>query len=762
MYKTSFRISLLVIILMLPWVALHAAGLGKLTINSALGQPFDAEIDIVTTDDDDVQSLKTGIVSREAYAQTGISYEPVLASIKTAVALRANGNPYIKLTSPQAVNDPFLMVLMELSWATGRVLREYTVLLDPIDAHARDFTAPNTVHDFESVELRQIDPTGQAKNTYGPVNRGDTLSAIARQVMPSNINLNQMLVALYRANRNAFIADNMNLLKTGVVLAIPEHSEIAAIDAASAAAEIKVQTGNWRNYQGKLAALSKETPIARDITQSDQGKITTIDSKPSAITEAPKEVLKLSSGAQLTEGGGESSDSSLVDRLRMMEEDAIARNSALKEASERVAVLEKSIQNLKHLLELKDSVLAQAQMNAESLSTIGETPKAQLPEAIELTANPEVEIPHELASIDEQTAVQPVTESDKAIAADASAEDSSWIDTISQYYVYIAAISILILLLILLITRRRRAKLQKDEAGDDNREDFSSAMRSRMTAMAGAQSAAAVANEYASSEYQEDQSDDFQDDSEYYNEHAVHEEAYQSSTESESESFEEESAQDTREFDQNSQDDEEKDSDQTAGTLNNIDVGFDLTDEVEAGNGDFTTKETADEEPDENTLTIDFNETEPSDSIAIDEEEKTASIDFDLTEPAIDLTEDAIGGEKSSLLNEQISLADEIVANEPIAFETARNDAPDSAETEPDIKLPELGLADINLDLDEQPQAEEAADNERWQEVETKLDLAKAYLEMDDKEGAKEMLDEIMQDGDAKQKKAAKKMLKNL
>ena len=128
MYKTSFRVSLFVIILMLPWTALYAAGLGKLTLNSALGQPLSAEIDIVTTSNDEVSSLKANIASREAFTQAGVNYEPSFSTFKISIESRANGSPYIKLTSPQAVNDPFLNVLIELNWASGRLLRKYTVL----------------------------------------------------------------------------------------------------------------------------------------------------------------------------------------------------------------------------------------------------------------------------------------------------------------------------------------------------------------------------------------------------------------------------------------------------------------------------------------------------------------------------------------------------------------------------------------------------------------------------------------------------------
>ena len=107
MYKTSFRVSLFLIILLLPYTVLFAAGLGKLSLMSALGQPLSAEIDIVTANKDEIPSLRASIASQEAFAQAGIQYEPFFSAVKVSVESRINGNPYIKLSSPQAINDPF-------------------------------------------------------------------------------------------------------------------------------------------------------------------------------------------------------------------------------------------------------------------------------------------------------------------------------------------------------------------------------------------------------------------------------------------------------------------------------------------------------------------------------------------------------------------------------------------------------------------------------------------------------------------------------
>jgi len=91
-YKTSFRVSLFVIILMSSWTTVYAAGLGKLILNSALGQPLNAEIDIVATNSDEVSSLKASVATREAFAQAGINYEPIFSSFKSSIESRTNGN----------------------------------------------------------------------------------------------------------------------------------------------------------------------------------------------------------------------------------------------------------------------------------------------------------------------------------------------------------------------------------------------------------------------------------------------------------------------------------------------------------------------------------------------------------------------------------------------------------------------------------------------------------------------------------------------
>ena len=840
MYKTSFRLSLFVIILMLPWAAIYAAGLGKLTLNSALGQPLNAEIDIVSATRDETQSLKASVASRDAYGNAGISYESILSSIKASVETRSNGAPYIKLTSAQAINDPFLMVLMELSWSSGRILREYTVLLDPVEIGSQQITSVNTLNQAERIESpleietapavndRQPKKSSkkpsrtvsrESKNTYGPVNRGDTLSSIARQVMPSGVNLNQMLVALHRANRDAFISNNMNLLKVGAVLAIPEKSEIAAIDASTANNVMKAQVDDWRNYQNKLSRLSREAPASKPISQSDQGQIIThVEKKAPIPADAPKEVLKLSSGVQFPETSSESTDSGLVDRLRMMEEDAIARNLALKEANERVAMLEKSVQNLKHLLELKDSVLAQAQLNAESqgklVDQLATLPPAPVAPIASSDLSVENEITQEMGQPEEIPSAPATIEPAKPIApVSPPEEESSLIDLLLENIEYIGLASLLFLLLALLILRRRKAKAESEKEDDDvEREGLSSAIRSRLAGIASARAASAAASDHTSSEPginesedeemkssqdSDDQYDSFDKEAGYYDANTEYNEMSGTASEPEFEEDHSEPSNYTfdRDLTETSGDETVHSAESNDGSDSSIDktsIDFDFAEKSESVNDELSLKRASVEQSDEDAavagdskdsdneahgLDMDFAFEEPSSEFKADvdaaSEENEGGIDFDLNSSSINLTEDSDSDNKLPDLEEKISLADDAdnktAVDNALDFQLSDDDAFEATKTEAEAKLPELGLAEIDLDLEEQSQpvqsvnqTEEIENDEQWQEVETKLDLAKAYLEMEDKEGAKEMLEEVLKDGSDKQKKVAKKMLKGL
>ena len=376
------------IILLYPWVA-YAAGLGKLTVLSTLGQPLSAEVDLVSVQKDELSTLVARIASPDAFQQANMQYSPALIGVRMTIERRSDGKPYIRIVSTRSINDPFLAILIELTWAQGRLLREYTALIDPPGyaptqspvtppvAAATPITPP------VAPEAKPIAPTPQpegaapapaakpapktaAGRSAAPaaapaagtgseyaVKRGDTLARIAAGVKPEGITLDQMLVSLYRNNTEAF-SGNMNRLKTGTILRVPEKERIAETAPAEATKEVRVQSSNWNAYRMKLAEAAGSAPASDTTKSAASGKITTAVEDKAAGREAPKEVLKLSKGDTTAAGkapGGK--PASAKERMRMLEEEAVAREKSLAEANERVAQLEKSIKDMQRLLELK-------------------------------------------------------------------------------------------------------------------------------------------------------------------------------------------------------------------------------------------------------------------------------------------------------------------------------------------------------------------------------------------------------------------------
>ena len=210
MAKLVTAIRLAIVALLCAPMVVDAAGLGRLQVLSALGQPLRAEIEIVSLQPGEDDSLQARLATMEAFRQAGIEMSSALIDMTFTID-RRGPRPVIRMSTSQAVNDPFLDVLIELSWATGRLVREYTFLLDPIEfkgpapAAATPAPAarpaPGPAAPAPRSEQRSPAPaavdTGPAKQHE--VKKGDTLGAIARQNLPPGVTLNQMLIALFRA-----------------------------------------------------------------------------------------------------------------------------------------------------------------------------------------------------------------------------------------------------------------------------------------------------------------------------------------------------------------------------------------------------------------------------------------------------------------------------------------------------------------------------------------------------------------------------------
>ncbi len=372
----------------------NAAGLGKLSVTSALGQPLAAEIELFAADKAELDNLSASLASDQAFRDARVDFSPVLSTLKFTVEQRPNGKSVLKVTSSRPVNDPFIDMLVELSWASGRLVREYTVLLDPPGMAAAQTVTPTSVAVPPQAAVAKPAakpapaPAPQAAATPAPatpkspapapkqasapppaaapstimVKPGDTLVGIAKRVKPEGISLDQTLLGLYRDNVQAFNG-NMNRLKAGKTLNMPSEEALAGISQKDALREIKLQAEDWRAYRQKLAAAVSAAPEAQPAPeQASSGKITPkVEDRAIPAPDKQKDVLKLSKAPSSAESAAKADEArALQEKLRAQEEDATAREKALKESDQRVAMLEKQVQDMQKLVEMKEKALAEA------------------------------------------------------------------------------------------------------------------------------------------------------------------------------------------------------------------------------------------------------------------------------------------------------------------------------------------------------------------------------------------------------------------
>jgi len=403
-----------------------AVGLGGINVASALGQTLKADITLVDISKNEISSLVVGLASPDAYKNSGLEY-PYGNKFKFEILNRPDGQPYIKVSSAQPVNDPFVSLLVQLTWPAGQLSREYTFLLDPpgyqptqpapvqvqavppvVQAPAQAATtAASAVSEPEALatspavpaepataapvqQAAQGTPAKQAEQatpqaTLMPakiaaalevtklpknqewlkVQRGDTMYKIAEKYKLADMNLDRMLVALYRVNANKFDGKNMNRIKSGKILRLPTEDEYSQVTQAEAMKEIHAQAADWNAYRQKLASAAPLRNLSQSAQQVATGKISSSVADMAPIAkETAKEVLKLSRGEApgdgIVSGAGDQSTSDQTSK-NAAQEDAIAKANALKEDQTRAALLEKNIQDMQHLEKLKVEAAALAQ-----------------------------------------------------------------------------------------------------------------------------------------------------------------------------------------------------------------------------------------------------------------------------------------------------------------------------------------------------------------------------------------------------------------
>lgn len=346
-----------------------ALGLGRLAVQSSLGETLRAEIDVTSLTPEEAGNLKIRIATPETYRASGVDYNSVLPSTQAALLKRADGRPFLRLTSDRVVQEPFVDVILELSWSTGRLVREYTLLFDPPSDRAqaaapatpppavatapvfsapapapRPSRPPPPVASAPAVPAPAPEraarpapvpatPTESVGDSYR-VRSGDTLTGIASRTRQGSVSLDQTLVSLYRGNPQAFIGENMNRLKAGALLKVPSAEAAAAVDAKEARQLIQAQSADFGSFRQRLAA--GVPAVQADVpARKDAGKVqASVDDRKTTAAVAPDK-LTLSKGASAAKPGAS--------------EVKISKDKEKQDTAVRVAELSKNVEELKKL-----------------------------------------------------------------------------------------------------------------------------------------------------------------------------------------------------------------------------------------------------------------------------------------------------------------------------------------------------------------------------------------------------------------------------
>ncbi|WXL24446.1 FimV/HubP family polar landmark protein [Ectopseudomonas mendocina] len=444
----------------------HALGLGEVTLRSALNQPLLAEIELLETRDLSSNELVPALASQEDFSKAGVDRQYFLSDLKFTSVVKPNGKSVILVTSSKPMREPYLNFLVEVLWPNGRLLREYTLLLDPPLYTPQSVIPANTQMPVASAPAPRIQP---APVTSSPlpavaVNPAPRPSAAAPAAVPSqakpatralsdseyrttphdtlweiarssrgNSNVHQVMLAIQDLNPGAFIDGNINRLKSGQVLRLPSDEQIRSRSRNDAVAQVAEQNNAWR--EGRRIAAA---PSAR---QLDATRRTAAEPAPAKVeqTDSLKLVAADTGKAAVGSEAGSADSKALADKLAVTQEslDSSRRESA--ELKSRLEDLQSQLDKLQRLMELKDSQLAKLQADlaapkepAVAPATVAETPVAApavapAAEAPVAASAPVVtEAPaEEVAEAPKVAETQPAAETDYNYAEEPAAEPAA-------------------------------------------------------------------------------------------------------------------------------------------------------------------------------------------------------------------------------------------------------------------------------------------------------------------------------------------------
>lgn len=379
-----------------------ALALGSISVRSSLNEPFVADIKLSSVRGGELQNARIKMASQDDFKRAGIVYVDVLRDLRFNIS-RRGGKPVLAITSVAPIREPFLDFLVEVETRQGRMVRQYTVLVDPPELPpgfsppppvAAPAVSPRSSGTIRQVPVSRRSPgrtssrssgagrrsAAASAGAYGPTRRNDTLWNIARDNRPSkSVSMNQMMMALLRANPQAFRNNNVNQLKSGAMLAIPKQGEITQLSREEAKNAFQQQYKDWKSGVVSAPPPKVERQVVSDAVRADVANI----KAPPAATDSGELVLvaprpedenlpeattdsvgAVAEGGDSTEGmaGGEPEG---IDELRhqrdLAQEEAHTAIQKSQELVRRTDELEQRLQEVEQALSIRDADLAAMQ-----------------------------------------------------------------------------------------------------------------------------------------------------------------------------------------------------------------------------------------------------------------------------------------------------------------------------------------------------------------------------------------------------------------
>ena len=415
----------------------HALGVGDIHLQSSLNQPLEAEIDLVQVRDLSSEEIRTALASPDEFGRAGIDRTFFLTDLKFQPIVKPNGRSVIRVTSSRPVSEPFLNFLMEVRWPSGKVLREFTVLLDPPlyqptpVISSSSVRAPSSSGAMPAPRVAPAQPSAAgmasaaavsapatqstSSRTPAPANdgqvrtsRSDTLWDLALSNRPQGASVHQTMLAIQDLNPGAFSNGNINQLKAGQTLTMPSAEQASRRSNSEAVAEVAAQNRAWR--EGRAPAAAEASAPQLDARPRESA-----GAAPEAVSG--EDSLRLVSGADdnAADGGGDAAagngaeEAQLRDALDRTKEQLDSAEREKAELNDRLGDVQGQVETLQRLLELKDAQLAALQ---EQVADGGDN--------TELTPEPQADL-QDIVDSEEQAAALDATaaEADSDTPADA-------------------------------------------------------------------------------------------------------------------------------------------------------------------------------------------------------------------------------------------------------------------------------------------------------------------------------------------------------